>query len=325
MKILVIFTGGTIGSILHKGWISTDSDANYTLLDRYRSETKDNDTQFDILSPCTILSENLSEKELNLIIEAVCANLVKDYDGIIVTHGTDTIQFTAAAIENAVEGSAMPVVIVSSDYPLTDIRANGTENFIAAVELIKAKRGGGVYVAYKNESEDKTLYHIPSRLLSFAEASSALFSIDGEYGYYDGVARLNKSNSNYSSGTKGVGAVQYIENPQILTVNAMPCDSFSYSLENVKIIIFRPYHSGTLNTGSDRLVAFCKKAKEKNIPMFLVNVLPEKNYESMRLFNELGIISLQNSAYPAVFMRCWLGISMKADIKKFVENKCGVR
>ena len=36
MKILVVFTGGTIGSKTKNGWISTDENTLYTLTDSYK-------------------------------------------------------------------------------------------------------------------------------------------------------------------------------------------------------------------------------------------------------------------------------------------------
>ncbi len=324
MKILVIFTGGTIGSTVKGDWISTDSSTNYILLDRYRSESGDNVTQFDVLTPCTMLSENLTNTELNLIIESVCSNIKKDYDGIIVTHGTDTIQYTAAALSYAVSGTEVPVMIVSSDYPLSDSRANGVKNFVAAVEFIKAKAGAGVYAAYKNADEENVAFYNGTSIALHGECSANLYSIGSAYAYYDGAV---KKNSGYKAKTTdaGVGAVKYVENPKILTINSMPCDSFTYPLENVEAVIIRPYHSGTLNTANTRLAEFCQRAGEKNIPIFLVNAVSGKNYESVKLFDSIGLTVLPNSAYASVFMKCWLAISMNENIKEFVKKEYGVQ
>ncbi|MBQ7794695.1 MAG: asparaginase [Clostridia bacterium] len=320
MKILIIFTGGTIGSTVKGDWISTDSATNYMLLDRYRSETGDNETQFDILSPCTMLSENLTNTELNAIIESVCTNLDRDYDGIIVTHGTDTLQYTAAALSYAVSGTKLPIVLVSSDYPLSDSRANGAVNFRAAVEFIRKKAGEGVFAAYKNDDEDRTNIHSAARLSMHRECSGNIYSIDGEaYACYDGSVILNGKYKK-STPAKGVGAAKYSDKPCVLTVECRPCDSFDYSLEGVKAVILRPYHSGTLNTANAALADFCEKARERGIPVFLVNAASGKTYESAKLFESMGLAVLPLSAYPAIFVKCWLAVSMKKDVKEFVEK-----
>ncbi len=315
MKIFVIFTGGTIGSTLSGDWIAADSSTNYLLLDKYRAKTGDNETQFDISTPCTMLSENLTSTQLNLIIDSVLKNLDKDYDGIIVTHGTDTLQYTASAISYAVSGTKMPVMLVSSDYPLGDERANGLANFIAAVEFIRAKAGEGVFVPYRNLRCETTSIFTATDIYSHSEASGDLYAAGGAFAHYDSSIKLNPE-YNKRPLKKGVGNVKYVDEPKILTITSLPADSFSYSLDGIKAVIIRPYHSGTLNTASGKLREFCKRAREKGIPVFLVNAVSGKNYESAKLFDDLGIIKLSDSAYPAVYVKCWLGISMNKNLKE---------
>ena len=66
MNILVIFTGGTIGSASGKKWISLDDSTNYTLIENYKKEG-DSEISFSVLSPYSILSENLSGEELTAL------------------------------------------------------------------------------------------------------------------------------------------------------------------------------------------------------------------------------------------------------------------
>ena len=99
MKISVIFTGGTIGSVVRGTWMSTEDSAKFTLISNYKKV--DSDTEFITSSPYTVLSENLSAKELNLLQEELEKKLKEDFDGIIVTHGTDSLHYTACALENA--------------------------------------------------------------------------------------------------------------------------------------------------------------------------------------------------------------------------------
>ena len=98
MKILVIFTGGTIGTSIKNGWADIDANTKYMLLNGYNN--KDN-IEFVTASPYSTLSENLSAKHLNLLQKEIADNIIKDFDGIIVTHGTDTLQYSATAIEYA--------------------------------------------------------------------------------------------------------------------------------------------------------------------------------------------------------------------------------
>lgn len=310
MKILIIFTGGTIGSCVKNGSISTDESTKYALIEKYESEHGKAD--FDIAAPYTVLSENLSANELNLLQAEIIRNLDKGYGGIIVTHGTDSLHYSSVAVEYAINGCGIPVVFVSSDYPLEDPRANGHSNFEAAVEFIRTKPNGGVFVSYKNCNENKTNIHIPSRMLQHSECSADIFSIDGmPYAYYDGKVTLNNINCKPE---KALGQINFADESGILVIDSRPADSFTYSLDGIKAAILKPYHSATLNTANANLKAFCERAKTAGIPVFVVNVKSGISYESTSLFSELGIIPLPYGTYVSAYMKIWAAISNNADI-----------
>ena len=257
MKILVVFTGGTIGSCVSDGWISPDDSMKYLLIEKYREITGDG-TPFDTLNPYTILSENLSAENINSLIKCVKENAGK-YDGIIVTHGSDTLQYSASALAYTIGCESNPVVLVSSNFPLDDERANGIPNFIAAVEFIKSQKGKGVFISYKNKNKS-TQIHTATRTICHKEADDEVFSIDCEpYAYYDDKITLNESYrpSEYSEPVKDAF---FSDNSDVLVVNVLPGEAYNYNLLQFKAVVFRPYHSGTLDTSSEKLKAFCENA-----------------------------------------------------------------
>ena len=319
MKILVIFTGGTIGSKSKNGWISPDKDTGSLLLEKYREITGDDKTEFITLSPYTILSENLSANELSILTECIIAESEKDYDGIIVTHGTDTLQYTAPALSFALGKASMPVLIVSSAYPLEYERANGVLNFIGAVEYIKSKEKSGVFVSYKNESTEKVNIHTATRIIAHSEAKSDIFSLDNEpFAFFEkGKISLNPR---YQKGqtSEGAGNIKYTSSPDILFIESRPGYGYDYLPDDCCAVIISPYHSGTLNTASEKFKLFCKKAKEQNVPVFVVNVPKGTAYESSSLFDELGLCILPFCTKISIYIKCWIAQSLNINIKDFV-------
>lgn len=308
MKIAVIFTGGTIGSVVSGKWMSTDDSAKFTLISNYKKV--DSDTEFITSSPYTVLSENLSAKELNLLQEELEKKLKEDFDGIIVTHGTDSLHYTACALENAFSNAGIPIVLVSSAYPLEDQRENGNMNFEAAAEFIKSRKASGVFVSYKNEKDKKTSIHIPENMLQHSELSADIYSITGKpFAEYDGEITLIDGEKKVKETSSGV--VMYSENSGILVIDSHPGDSFSYSLDGVKAVILKPYHSATLDTANKNLHFFCKKAKEKDIPVFVVGVKDGIAYESTKLFDNIGITPLPYGTFVSAYMRIWAELSRK--------------
>ena len=318
MKILVIFTGGTIGSVVGDKWISVSADTKYKLIEDYKKNNPA-DIDFDTDSPYYILSENLSAKELTLLYSCIKENLLKNYDGIIVTHGTDTLQYSASAMSFLYSQINIPIVFVSSAFPLEDMRENGSINFVAAVEFIKSKCGNGVFVSYKNDNENKVNIHMATRLKSHSEASSDIYSIDNNP-YAHWLDYKIYCNSNYIKGVSNEALCiqEFCSEPRILVIESKPGDSYKYSLDKCNVVILAPYHSATLDVDNQNFVDFCVCAKEKNIPVFLVNITSGIRYESVKKLEKLNIVSLPFCSKIPIYMKCWIAISGGENVEEYV-------
>lgn len=321
MKILVIFTGGTIGSASGKKWITLDDSTNYTLIDDYVNK-EGNSVSFDAVSPYSILSENLSGSELTKLCNLLIESVKKDYDGIIVTHGTDTIQYTASAIAYTVNAKNVPILLVSANYPLEDERTNGRVNFKAAVDFIKSKNGGGVFVSYQNAGEDKVKIHLATSVIGHAEAMDEIHSLGGKTfaEVLDGKVFITEK-INERIINEEERKVEFTSSPNVLMINSFPGDEFNYNLDGYNAVLIKPYHSGTLNTESKRLAEFCEKAEEKGVPVFLTNVPSGKAYESSKTYKNLSLYVLPFCTIPSIYVKIWLAVSLKKDVKEFVLNE----
>lgn len=209
-KIAAIFTGGTIGSKADaEGWIAPDQKQAYELISLFQDKYKDLATQirFDCHMPYQILSEQLDADHLNLLISEVAKLLESEeqvYDAIIICHGTDTLQYSAAMLDLYFQKTTVPVFLVSSNYPLQDDRANGLCNFYYAVRSIELKKTG-VMAVYRN-SDGNTYLHEGMKLLAHQTFEDNLYSIHHEHiGYYtqEGVwvEAISENYRNYNSVT----------------------------------------------------------------------------------------------------------------------------
>ncbi|MBO7289168.1 MAG: asparaginase [Clostridia bacterium] len=315
MKILVIFTGGTIGSKTKNGYISADDSTNYILINSYK---KKSDIDFVCHNPYTILSENLSATQINILQKEIAENIDNGYDGIIVTHGTDTLQYTSTAVEYAFSNAKIPIIFVSSSLPLENKNANGYANFEAAVEFICQRVSSGVFVSYKNSNKICVDFYIPSTICRHAECTSNIHSINSKiFASYNGVVKFENCRYNFSLHSQ---VTEYITNPGILVIDSYPGNNYSYSLENVNAVILNPYHSATLNTSSEYFQNFCLNAKQKNIPVFLVNAPGGITYESTKEYKDLGIITLPLCTFVSAYVKLWLGISRNYDLREFMKT-----
>lgn len=317
MKILTIFTGGTIGCRKNgEGVLSTKEQAPYQLLEMYK-EKNGNAVEFSTLEPYCILSENLSATYLMQLIAVVGQELAKDYDGIVITHGTDTLQYTAAILGLVFEDAKIPIVLVSSNYILEDERANGSANFEGAVRFIQEKQGIGVFVSYKNTGES-LMIHRATQLQGALQLSDKVSSIsDNWYAKWQGDGF--EKNPNYREKTYNLEfdtlPIRLNEkSTEILRIRPYPGMQYPAIPEGTKVILHESYHSGTIPVGEE-LKMFAREAKSLGIP-FYVSGLSETEavYETVKEYQELGIQPLPEGSVITQYCALWLKLSNEGEM-----------
>ena len=153
MRILVAFTGGTIGCAPpdKEGMLAVqkaEEPKGYFLISSYDNPYK---VEFDTIEPLNILSENMTVSDWNILLKSFKKIDFSTYDGIIITHGTDTMAYTASIFGMLFSGIRIPVIFVGSNYELSDKRADGHQNFADAVSFIKNSKLGGTFVIFKSK------------------------------------------------------------------------------------------------------------------------------------------------------------------------------
>ena len=150
LRILVVFTGGTISSRLSDGAFEM-SRAPFVLLDRIPAE----EFQFVTYEPMQVFSENMTP-EMLLDLFGQISEYIDDqiFDGMIIAHGTDTLAYTAQLGNFLLSGLGFPVVIMGSKRPLGDPRNDGKPNFLNALALIKQVVSGVYVVSQSNDGTD---------------------------------------------------------------------------------------------------------------------------------------------------------------------------
>ena len=272
MKILFIFTGGTIGSTRHENVISPDGNKPRKLIEEYDARFGI-DFEYSVLEPYIELSENNTGEHIRTLSRCVTDNLDKDYDGIIVTHGTDTLQFSAAALGYAVSSRSIPICIVSANRPLEDKKSNALYNLGAAVSFIKNGYGRGVFVPYKNEKDDFIKVHRATRLVASRAFSDEVASIfDSDFGYFDKDFVFHK-NTDYKEADDAMAPLDTSKlcdfSRKILFLPAYVGMNYPSLDKEVKYILLSSYHSGTVNTKSQAALDFFENAKSDFLHFFV--------------------------------------------------------
>jgi L-asparaginase len=138
ITILTIYTGGTIGMIRDEQTgtlVPFDFEGIYDQMPILKKLPFQLD--FHAFDPL-LDSSNVSPAvwvDLATIIESNYEN----YDGFVVLHGSDTMAYSASALSFMLENLNKPVIFTGSQLPLGEIRTDGRENFLTAIEIAGAK------------------------------------------------------------------------------------------------------------------------------------------------------------------------------------------
>jgi len=103
-----------------------------------------------------MFSEDIRFKHYTQMCKAIEDEIKKGIDGIILTHGTDTLGYTAAALSFALEGLNIPVILVGSQRSSDRGSSDASSNLIAAARFISKTDFVGVAICMHENSSDNS-------------------------------------------------------------------------------------------------------------------------------------------------------------------------
>ena len=141
-KILLLTTGGTIASVPGgEGLMPHRSGVMERELEQLRTYY-----EISVMDVMCLDSSNITPEEWKAIARAVFENRA-GFDGIVVSHGTDTMAYTASALTWMLPNIDVPVVFTGSQLPLADMLSDGPDNLRTAFAMAAAGYPG-VFLAF---------------------------------------------------------------------------------------------------------------------------------------------------------------------------------
>ena len=163
-KVLIVGTGGTIASRVdyRTGAVrpAVSAEDLYALIPELSDVAR---IEPEILF--SIYSENMGPSHWSKLARRVARAVASGFRGVVITMGTDTLGYAAAALSFALADVPVPVIFVaaqrSSDRPSSD----AATNLIGAVSVAAQGEFSGVFVAmHKNESDNEIAIHRGARV-----------------------------------------------------------------------------------------------------------------------------------------------------------------
>jgi glutamyl-tRNA(Gln) amidotransferase subunit D len=155
-KVTILHTGGTIASKVDYATGAVLAKFNpEELLAMYPELLQLANIQSRLLR--NMSSDDMRFAHYNIMARAVLEEISNGAAGIIITHGTDTMHYTAAALSFALEGLNIPVLLVGSQRSSDRGSSDANTNLKAALTFITQAKAQGVFVAMHEGASDDSI------------------------------------------------------------------------------------------------------------------------------------------------------------------------
>ncbi len=298
-KILLIYTGGTIGMIKD---FKTGSLRNFNFGDLLKHIPELHLLDCDIATHSfdePIDSSNMNPKHWSEIALTIKDNYTS-YDGFVILHGSDTMSYTASALSFMLENLCKPVIFTGSQLPIGDLRTDAKENLITSIQLASLQEKGvpvikevGLYFEYKLYRANRTTKINAEHFEAFASLNYPALAESGVHLDVNHAALLKPKPE------KELIVHLKLED-NILLVKMFPgitekTITHFFSLEGIKGVILETYGSGNLTTEA-WFIAALQKLVDQKIPVINVTQcsggsVAMGHYETSIELKDMGVIS----------------------------------
>lgn len=320
-KLLILFCGGTmIMSTNEKGSL-VPMEKNKALEAVFNLEPRLKEiADIDIAFIANIDSTNMTPDLWDKIAETIYENYNK-YDGFVITHGTDTMAYTASALSFALQDLGKPVVITGAQIPGYRLETDARRNLIHAIQLA-TKDIAGVFLVFAQQVILGARASKVSHLKIDAFASVNVPKI-GEMGVYlDLDPKIKKRK-------EGLPNLKTGFDTKIITVSIAP-GMHGHMLENilnsdVTGIVLIAYGSGNI---PEWYMAFLEKARDRDLPIVIHTQCLEGStkmglYESGRKALSYSVIEAYDMSLESTITKLMWALKHKTsyeDVKKIMHT-----
>ena len=147
-KLLLIATGGTIASQATEDGLSPRISPQ-ELRDSVPEASRF--CQLDTMQLLNIDSTNIQPEHWLLMVRTIEENYDR-YDGFVITHGTDTMAYTAAALSYLIQSPNKPIILTGSQKPLMDPLTDARKNLMDSFRFACQEGVAGVYLVFSGQA-----------------------------------------------------------------------------------------------------------------------------------------------------------------------------
>ncbi len=321
-KILIIYTGGTIGMI-QDSKTGALQPFNFGRLNDEVPEINKFKFEIDTIS----FKKPIDSTNADIPFWLELASLIEEnyfkYDGFVILHGTDTMAYTASALSFILKGLSKPVILTGSQVPIGMIRTDGKENLITAIEIAANKKGKvpvisevAVYFENKLFRGNRTVKMNAEHFNAFASPNYPVLAKAGIFINYDYAALRPFQESNLELQKEfcdDILLIKLFPGLKKEVFNAM------ISIPNIKGIVLETFGSGN----APEFEWFVKGLEDAiNRGIIIVNItqciegfVAQGRYSTSTELNRLGVVNGLDLTTEAAIVKLMMVLAKNDDIK----------
>lgn len=295
-KVLIIYTGGTIG--MEKDYI-TGSLRAFDFNHIFNKIPEMNLLECDITVhqfPEPLDSSDVGPEEWKIMAKLIEVNY-PFYDGFVILHGTDTMAYTASALSFMLHNLKKPVILTGSQLPIGDLRTDAKENLLTSLYYASLYSQNeavvqevALYFEYKLLRGNRCLKFSAENFDAFISPN---YPILGESGVHLKVEEtlLYKEKNNEPF------FVDLHLSDRVLLWRIFPGINFENipEIPQIKVLILQVFGSGTIFSNK-KTESILKKIKDNGTEIVVISQcvsggISIGKYNNSNIFKKIGAIS----------------------------------
>ena len=294
-KVLIIYTGGTIG--MEKDY-ATGSLVPFDFSNIFKRmpEMKLMECEVSVKSfDYPVDSSDMGPKQWQGIAKIVQDNY-EAFDGFVILHGTDTMSYTASALSFMLKNLGKPVVLTGSQLPIGDLRTDAKENLLTSLYYASLYENDEaviqevtLYFEYKLLRGNRSLKFSAEYFDAYQSPNYSILGQSGVHLNIDKDSLLKPKSTNFE--------IDLHLDENVLFWRIFPGMNFDFLLEvtSVKVIILQVFGSGTIfnNEKTERVL---RELRQRKVEIIVISQcvsggISFGKYSNSNIFSQVGAIN----------------------------------